>query len=378
MDLDGIERTDFNALGGVDMIIVHDLTGTDLTQVNNDLAGALGGSAPDGVFDRVMVYGSPGADVVSVAPNGTAVDVTGLHATVHTSHADPTDVLWVDGGGGNDMLSATGALAGLITLTLEGDAGDDIINGGNGADELLGGDGNDRIDGNQGNDTADLGAGDDTFVWDPGDGSDTVEGRAGLDRLQFNGAAANETVEISANGGRVLFHRDPANIDMDLDDVERIDFNALGGVDNVHVGDLTGTDVTQVNNDLAGTLGGATPDGAIDSITMDGTAGADGAVIAGDSNGVSVVGFHASVGITHADANDALLVRGLDGNDVIAANGLAAGTLALTEDGGNNNDVLVGSPGTDTLLGGDGDDALFGNGGGDTLDGGAGNNTIVP
>ena len=71
-----------------------------------------------------------------------------------------------------------------------------------------------------------------------------------------------------------------------------------------------------------------------------------------DSNAVSVVGFHAGVGITHADANDALLVNGLDGNDVIAANGLALGTLALTEDGGNNNDVLVGSPGTDTLLGG--------------------------
>jgi hypothetical protein len=93
-------------------------------------------------------------------------------------------------------------------------------------------------------------------------------------------------------------------------------------------------------------------------------------VIKTDSNAVSVVGFHAGVGITHADANDALLVNGLDGNDVIAANGLALGTLVLTEDGGNNNDVLVGSPGTDTLLGGAGDDALFGNGG-STLDGGA-------
>ena len=31
---------------------------------------------------------------------------------------------------------------------------------------------------------------------------------------------------------------------MDLDDVERIDVNALGGADNIVVGDLSGTDVT--------------------------------------------------------------------------------------------------------------------------------------
>ena len=32
---------------------------------------------------------------------------------------------------------------------------------------------------------------------------------------------------------------------MDLNDVETIDFNALGGADKITVNDLTGTDVTQ-------------------------------------------------------------------------------------------------------------------------------------
>ena len=43
---------------------------------------------------------------------------------------------------------------------------------------------------------------------------------------------------------------------MDLNSVEQIRFNALGGADNIVVGDLTGTEVTQVAIDLAGTLGG--------------------------------------------------------------------------------------------------------------------------
>ena len=59
--------------------------------------------------------------------------------------------------------SATGNLAALIKLTIDGGAGNDTILGGNGADILLGGDGNDFIDGNQGNDTALLGAGDESF-----------------------------------------------------------------------------------------------------------------------------------------------------------------------------------------------------------------------
>ena len=62
---------------------------------------------------------------------------------------------------------------------------------------------------------------------------------------------------------------------MDTDDVETVDFNALGGTDNVTVNDLTGTDVTQTNVDLAGTLGGTAGDGAIDNVVVNGTNGDD-------------------------------------------------------------------------------------------------------
>ena len=55
-----------------------------------------------------------------------------------------------------------------------------------------------------------MGAGDDAFQWDPGDGNDTIEGQDGTDTMLFQGAGADENVDISANGGRVLFFRNPA------------------------------------------------------------------------------------------------------------------------------------------------------------------------
>ena len=59
----------------------------------------------------------------------------------------------------------------------------------------------------------------------------------------FNGANINEKIDISANGSRVRLFRDIGTITMDLDGVENIQVNALGGADTITVNDLTGTDV---------------------------------------------------------------------------------------------------------------------------------------
>ena len=96
-----------------------------------------------------------------------------------------TEHLVVNANGGNDTITATGNLAALITLTLDGGGGNDTIIAGNGADLILGGTGNDIVRGGQGNDTALLGDDDDTFIWNPGDGSDTVEGQGGFDTLKL-------------------------------------------------------------------------------------------------------------------------------------------------------------------------------------------------
>ena len=48
-----------------------------------------------------------------------------------------------------------------------------------------------------------------------------IEGQAGLDTMLFNGANVAEVIDLSANGGRLRFFRNIANVVMDANDVER-------------------------------------------------------------------------------------------------------------------------------------------------------------
>jgi hypothetical protein len=49
MDTAGVERVDFTALGGADLVTVNDLRGTGVRSVNVDLAASLGGASGDGL-----------------------------------------------------------------------------------------------------------------------------------------------------------------------------------------------------------------------------------------------------------------------------------------------------------------------------------------
>jgi Ca2+-binding RTX toxin-like protein len=325
-------------------------------------------------IDTVEVNGGNGAEDFTVTANGTRVRFDRVNPAPFALDIGTTENLVLNANGGNDTFSATGNLAALIQLTVDGGAGDDTINGGNGADVLLGGDGNDLIDGNQGADAAFLGAGDDVFRWDPGDGSDVVEGQDGTDTMLFNGSGANETFDVSPNGERVRFSRNVGNIVMDLNDVESIDLNALGGADTTTVNDLSGTDVTEVNLGLSAGGGDAQPDNVI----INGTNGGDVVLVVGDSSGASVLGLAARVNVAGAEsANDRLTINALAGDDVVEASGLAAGAIQLTANGGDDEDVLIGGDGNDVLLGGAGDDVLLGGPGLDILDGGPGDNIVI-
>ena len=329
MDTQGVERVDFNALGGVDTATVNDLSGTDVQNVNVDLAGSLGAVTGDRAVDTVTVNGTELDDTITAAGDASGVVVTGLQARVAITHQEPTDQLTLDGLGGNDTISATGLANQAITDSLDAGAGKDGIAGGPGNELLLGGDGNDSIDGNGGADTAQLGSGDDTFVWDPGDGSDTIEGHAGTDTLRFNGAAAAETVDLSANGNHLRFFRNPGNITMDTHGVERVDFNALGGADVVTVHDLSGTDVQNVNVDLAVSFFGTAGDRVPAQVVVEGTNGNDNVTVNGDADGVKVSGLAATVELLDTEAADRLDVDTLAGTDAVDSAGLAAGTLQL-------------------------------------------------
>ena len=367
MDLNDVEAIDLKALGGADTLVVNDLTGTDLTQLNVDLAGVFGGTAGDALPDTVIVNGTNGNDIIDVFGAGTSVAVVGLATQVNiTGSEGANDSLVINALGGDDGVTATTLPAGVIKLTIDGGTGEDVLLGSQGADVFLGGDDDDFIFGDNGNDLALMGAGDDVFQWDPGDGNDTIEGQGDTDTMLFFGSNVSENIDIAANGGRVLFFRNVANVMMDLNDVEGIEFRALGGADNVVVGDLSGTDVTSVGLDLRGPNGGG--DGAADTVTVNATQGDDVFGAAGDAGGVTVFGLQAAVNIFHQEqANDRLTLNGLGGDDVIDATSLEADGIQLTMNGGLGADVFLGSEGDDLINGGDGDDLALMGAGDDTF-----------
>jgi Ca2+-binding RTX toxin-like protein len=240
------------------------------------------------------------------------------------------DAIRVRMGDGDDSAridDANGAFTDSIPTKLAGGDGDDSLEGGQvvGAAEnetFRGGAGNDTVDGGKGNDTADLGPGRDTFRWDPGEGSDEIGGQQGRDTMLFNGAPVNENVTMTAAGGRLVFLRDVGNVAMDTDGVEVVDFNALGGADNVTVNDLTGTDVTKTSVDLAGTPGGSAGDGAVDNVVVNGTNGDDDISIAGNGSGADVTGLATAVSVVHGERSDTLSVNTLAGTDNVTPTGV--------------------------------------------------------
>ena len=343
--------------------------------------------------DTAIVKGGNASETFSITANGTRVRFDGLSPLpVFSLDIGTTENLVVNMGGGNDSIAATGNLAALIKITVDGGSGNDTIFGSNGIDVLLGGADNDFIDGQQGNDIAFLGTGNDVLNWDPGDGSDVIEGQAGFDTLRFNGSAGDETFAVSANGGRALFTRNLGNIVMDLDGLERIELNALGGIDSITINDLLGTDVTQHIINLAGVIGGTTGDGAADTVTINAGTG---------SNLVSISNttVAAAIKITSAEAaNDTVQIFGMSGEDTIVAGGFR---FALAIDGGTEVDIVsyagatagvvanLGMPTANSgaaaghtyiavegLTGSSFDDFLTGNGAANTLDGGAGSDFL--
>jgi Ca2+-binding RTX toxin-like protein len=348
-------------------VTVNDLTGTEVRNVIVDLTSSLG--AGDGQADTIFVHGTDGKDHIEVTGSANGVDVLGLTAVVTVLGAEQgLDELVINARAGDDVVDASAVQAGAIDLTL---------NGGTGDDELMGGAGNDLLIGGPGIDVGFGGAGDDTFAWNPGDGSDVFEGGAGYDALLFNGANIGEKVDITANGVRLRFTRDVANVTMDCGEIEEVRFHALGGADTITVNDLSGTGVGKVALDLA-PMGSVTGDSQADTIIVHGSNGDDIATIAGDAAGVSVQGLAARVTIAGNEPGlDQLIVRMLAGDDVMDASGLQAGAIQLTADGGLGDDILIGSAAADVLLGGEGDDVLIGGAGVDVLDGGPGINILI-
>jgi len=409
MDLNGIEALNLRMLGSADTVNVHNLSGTGLTTANVDIA-AFDGTG-DGAADNVNVIGTDGPDSATVGGTAGVVKVTGLGETVNVSGSEAADGVGVDtlggddtitnsvltpgpgsinvdggadsdtttyngtasadtigianngtavatftpagglqnttnvenlvvnGQAGDDTIQGQNGIASLTHLTIDGGNGDDTIGGGDGDDTLFGGSGNDTIDGNRGSDVAFGGGGNDTFVWDPGDGSDTLEGQAGNDAMDFNGSNAAEKIDVSANGSRVLLTRDVAAIAMDLNGIEALNLRTLGSADTVNVRNLSGTDLTTANVDLSAFDG--TGDGSADNVNVIGTDGPDSATVGGTGGAIKVTGLGETVNVSGGETGDGVGVDTLGGDDTITNSVLTPGPASVNVDGGEGSDTAT-------------------------------------
>jgi len=300
----------------------------------------------DGAGDKVSLsldFGNPNILNIDVGEDGT---------TDFAFDRSTFSAIEVDARGGYDEVrvdQSGGVIAGQA-ITLNGGAGSDTLIGGSGDELLLGGAGNDFVDGNAGSDVAELGAGNDTFNWDPGDASDIVEGEGGRDTLQFNGSNAAERIDFEADNSRVRMTRDVAAITMDLNGIETTNLNTLGSADTVTVGDLSGTDLSAVNVNLAAF--GGVGDGAADTVVVDGTAGPDNVTLGNASGALVVGGLSAQTSVTGDESGlDAVDVNTLGGADTLALPVGVTAQAAVNFDGGDDQDVLnfTGTPGDDTM-----------------------------
>lgn len=286
------------------------------------------GSAAD---DAIQLYGgqqqAEGRLLQAVVNGGASqVNLTALEGVL------------VDTGAGADTVHA-GSYSSPIPLTISTGLGDDRVQGSAGQETILGGKGNDYLDGGFNADLVNGEDGDDVIAWNPGGGSDTIDGGAGLhDTLLFNTANIGEAIGVSAKaGGHVQVTRDIASIALDVDNVERIAFAAVGGggADRFQIDDLAGADVKQVDIDL-----GLTPDNQADVVRVMGAAAGD-SLTAAFANGVTTLsGLAATVGVTHAEAIDRLAVASGMGDDTLDASALGGG-MVVNLDGGEGTDALA-------------------------------------
>lgn len=321
-------------------------------QVGSDLTLTIGTSTltVDGPDE---VVGSPVEAIVFDMLGGND------RVTVNNVQNIGASVIVINGGTGNDNLSADGSQLGLVRLVMNGDDGNDSLTGSLGIDELSGGRGNDTINAGAGDDF--INGDDDDDVISAGAGADTVDGGAGVDFITGGdgddalfGGTGNDS--LNGNAG------DDLAVGEDGDDI------------------LVGE---QGNDLLLGETGQDSLSGGSGNDTLDG--GRNNDVINGNSGNDKIRGDHGDDLLTGSDGDDT--IDGGDGNDTISggegADGIRAGDGDDFVNGGNGNDTIVGSDGADTLLGfggidillgGDGDDVLNGHGGTDILSLGEGTN----
>ncbi len=383
--------TSTEAAGDIDGNVITDNTGAGVdsdpegdTLTVSAVAGDAGnvGAAVAGDNGGLFTINADGT--VDFDANGDFGDL-GLGATADTS----VTYTIIDENGAEDTATATFTVSGINDGTVQGTAGDDIINPDipyvdadgdivDANDAILPGDvGNDDlILGFGGNDSIDAGEGDDVVFG--GTGNDTIEGGAGNDQLMGNDG---DDVITGGDGDDMIFGAE--GDDSLAGNAGNDKIEGSEGDDTIRGGDgeddlWGGLDDDTVfggddNDTVAGGAGNDTLDGGTGDDLVLGEDGDDS--IQGGTGDDSIDGGAGNDNINAGQGND--VVAGGDGNDVINAGNTIDPALDYDypsiPSGDNdpfpNNDL-------DTVFGGAGDDVITTGDDNDSIDGGAGNDYI--
>jgi Ca2+-binding RTX toxin-like protein len=367
---DYVENATVTAAAGVAV----NLAGNDLDNAltgnaaANSLTGGAGNDTLDGGAGADKLLGGSGDDSYVVDNSGDSIteNVEEGRDTVHTSLAGYTL------GANLEELRYTGTAA----FTGTGNAGDNVLVGGNNGNKLDGAAGADSLSGGSGADSLVGGAGNDTLVGSAG--KDTVDGGADEDTLKLSGnfadykvsrATATDTVLTDLAGNAVtvrnveVFHF--ADGDKSL---EQVQYNVASAFNDT----LTGGSGNDSLNGLAGAdtmIGGLGNDtyvvdnlGDVVQESDAGDGGTDLVQIASASAGTYKMAEFVENAIVTAAASVAVNVSGNGWDNRITGNA-AANTLS----GDWGNDTLDGGAGNDKLVGGAGDDVYVVSDSGDSV-----------
>ncbi len=266
----------------------------------------------------------------------------------------------ITAGDGNDIVDLASLTFSIGNITINGDAGNDILWSSIGNDILNGGDGDDNLIGGHGNDALNGDAGDD--VLNGGRDADALSGGAGNDTLKYHTDGVWTSAQVvNLVGGPGA--PEPAFLLPNLDGYSRSFDTFDGGADYDTLVMTDGDDALFLEDTLSTSYTGL-PGARLTSIEE---------INAGLGNDVVDLAtshyLYTDVTINGEEGNDWL--RGGSGNDTI--NG-GVGNDALR--GYDGHDTLHGDDGVDLIVGGKGNDTLYGDAGADSLFGGANNDTL--
>jgi Ca2+-binding RTX toxin-like protein len=400
-NLENLTLTGGTAINGTGNTLDNVLTGNNL---NNALYGQAGNDTLIGLAGNDTLNGGTGADTMTggtgndvyVVDNAGDTTIENLNEGTDTVQSSITYTLGANlenltltgsaaingtgnelnnvisgngksntiyGGAGNDTIISGTFSGGFAIDYLYGEAGDDILTGGNkNLTFFYGGTGNDTlIAGNSGSQFLNGEDGDDHLIGSAsynflngGTGNDLMEGKVGGDTYVVD-AVGDIVIELANEG---------------IDSIQSSVTHTLGAnVENLYLMGIDAIDGT--GNDLNNLISGAINSAAN---VLAGLAGDDTYIIELDDTVVE----NPNEGTDTVQSNVTYALGDNVENLILIGSGTIDGTgneLVNVLTGNNANNALYGQAGNDILNGGGGNDTLDGDAGNDTLNGGTGNDT---